>query len=215
MITLSLKWAHVNPGDPQLGDQKRLIRELLKGIKVYVSDPAEQRACMREVEGVFESVHSGAVSSFQLSEKPESMRLSNSPKSEPGETVRIEIHDDDDVVRARTSGRNLCREMGFSSIAQVKVATAISELARNIVQYAGEGEIRICRLAGHRIGVEVEAFDHGPGIPDQELVMSTRYRSRTGMGIGLKGAKRLTDEFSLDSAPDSGTRVIVRKYLDD
>jgi serine/threonine-protein kinase RsbT len=212
MVALSLSWSHVDLDDLGPGDDKRLSAALLKGIRVYVNDVAQQRACVREVEFILLCAardHLRSAACEELAADPEQPDAADEEAP-----VTIPIRTEDDVVLARSSGRDLCRTMGFSSSAQVKLATAISELARNIVQYAGEGSIRILRLNGIHAGVEIEASDEGPGILDPELVMSTQYRSRTGMGIGLKGARRLADEFWLDSAPGSGTRVVLRKYLD-
>lgn len=206
MVSLSVNWAQVSLHDPKPGDDGRLMTELLKGIKVYVASPTSQRACIEAVEAILadalgvRSSANGADSGEQSDRDPASLT--------------IDVRDENDVVLARSRGRDVSRAMGFSASAQIKLATAISELARNMVQYAGGGTIKILRLHGDRDGVEVEACDSGPGIRDTELVMSTRYRSQTGMGMGLKGAKRLADEFALQSCPGAGTRVVLRKYLD-
>ena len=130
----------------------------------------------------------------------------------PGDT-EIPILVEDDIVRARGAGRDLCRDLGFSEINQVKVATAISELARNIFQYAKTGLVVLRRLGGARPGIEIVARDNGPGIPDVQLVLGGSYRSRTGMGKGLLGSRRLMDHFEIDSGPGRGTTVTLRKYV--
>lgn len=117
-----------------------------------------------------------------------------------------------DIVRARSAGREMCRSLGFSEIDQVKVATAISELARNIFHYAKTGTILLRKLQLPRPGIEVVAVDQGPGIKDVKLVLGGTYRSKTGMGKGLLGAKRLVDQFEIESSPDRGTRVVLRKF---
>lgn len=124
----------------------------------------------------------------------------------------ILITQEDDVITARNLGRDICHDLGFTEVAHVKVATAISELARNILKYAGKGQITLRRLPGERKGIEVIASDQGPGIADVELVLSPRYRSRTGMGVGLRGSRRLMDHFEVDSRVGSGTTVVLRKY---
>ena len=129
------------------------------------------------------------------------------------ETVDITIKLEGDIVRARGAGRDMCRDLGLSEINQVKVATAISELARNIFHYAKTGNILLTRLGAPRPGIEILATDKGPGIPDLKLVLSGSYKSRTGMGKGLLGARRLVDFFEVDSAPDRGTRVLLRKFV--
>jgi serine/threonine-protein kinase RsbT len=128
------------------------------------------------------------------------------------ETVEITIHVEGDIIRARGAGRDMCRELGLTEINQVKVATAISELARNIFHYAKTGTITLNRLVTPKPGIEVIARDNGPGIPDVKLVLSGNYKSRTGMGKGLLGARRLVDYFDIDTSPTRGTRVVLRKF---
>ena len=128
------------------------------------------------------------------------------------ESLDIAIKVEGDIVRARGAGRDMCRDLGLSEINQVKVATAISELARNIFHYAKTGNIALRRLSAPRPGIEVVATDQGPGIPDLKLVLSGAYKSKTGMGKGLLGARRLVDFFEVDTAPERGTRVVLRKY---
>lgn len=128
------------------------------------------------------------------------------------EAIEIAIKVEGDIVRARGAGREMCRDLGLSEINQVKVATAISELARNIFHYAQTGNIALRRLGAPRAGIEIIATDKGPGIPDLKLVLSGNYKSRTGMGKGLLGARRLVDFFEVETGPDKGTRVVLRKY---
>src|SRR5262249_22177440 len=129
------------------------------------------------------------------------------------ESVDIAIQLEGDIVRARGAGRDMCRELGLSEINQVKVATAISELARNIFHYAKTGNITLRRLSTPKVGIEVVATDKGPGIPDVKLVLSGAYTSKTGMGKGLLGARRLVDFFEVETGPDRGTRVVLRKFV--
>ncbi|MBX3216114.1 MAG: anti-sigma regulatory factor [Labilithrix sp.] len=129
------------------------------------------------------------------------------------DTLEIAIKIEGDIVRARGAGRDMCRELGLSEINQVKVATAISELARNIFTYAKTGNVSLRKLTTPRAGVEIIATDNGPGIPDVKLVLSGTYKSKTGMGKGLLGTKRLVDFFEIDSSPERGTRVVLRKFI--
>ena len=124
----------------------------------------------------------------------------------------IHLRTPDDVVNACEVGRDIARKVGFSDVDQVKVATATAELTRNALVYAKGGEMRVTSLDAPRRGIEIEVTDRGSGIDDLELVMSERYRSRTGMGMGLKGAKRLMDVFEISSSHE-GTRVFVRKFV--
>jgi serine/threonine-protein kinase RsbT len=128
------------------------------------------------------------------------------------ESIDIAIKIEGDIVRARGAGREMCRELGFSEINQVKVATAISELARNIFHYAQTGNIALKKLGAPRIGIEITATDRGPGIPDVKHVLSGNYKSKTGMGKGLLGARRLVDFFDIETGPEKGTRVVLRKF---
>ena len=94
------------------------------------------------------------------------------------------------------------------------ISTAVSELARNILKYAGRGEIRLRRVDGPAgRGIEIQAEDNGPGIPDPEAAMRDHYSSSGTLGLGLPGVKRLMDEFSLESRVGEGTRVTARKWM--
>jgi len=127
-------------------------------------------------------------------------------------TTIIHIRTTDDVVNACEVGRDIARKIGLSDVEQIKVATATAELTRNALLYAGGGEMRITTVDAPRRGLEISVSDNGPGIEDLELVMSDRYRSRSGMGMGLKGAKRLMDAFEIASS-SHGTKVLVRKFV--
>jgi serine/threonine-protein kinase RsbT len=127
--------------------------------------------------------------------------------------LRVPIVNEVDVVEARRSGRQLAAELGFGLSDQALIATAISELARNILQYAKRGEL-IIGIAhnGGRKGIDVVALDHGPGIPDPEKAMRDGYSTGSGLGLGLPGTRRIMDEFELDTEVGRGTRVAVKKW---
>lgn len=125
--------------------------------------------------------------------------------------VTIDIEREHDVVRARGAGRAVCEGLGFSEVGGVKVATAISELARNILHYATRGTVTLQPLAGPPPAIEVIARDHGPGIADLAAVLQPGYRSRTGMGAGLRGTRALMDSFEVVTSPGQGTVVTIRK----
>lgn len=127
----------------------------------------------------------------------------------------IPVKSDLDIVAARVEGRNLAREMGFGTIDQARIATAISELARNIVLYAQPGRvtIRVITTNEGRRGMEVVCEDQGPGIPDLELAQQDGYSTSGGLGMGLPGTKRLMDEFYIETDLNVGTKVTVRKWL--
>jgi serine/threonine-protein kinase RsbT len=123
------------------------------------------------------------------------------------------IASDTDIVTARKQGRTLASDLGFSTTEATLVATAISELARNIVLYAKSGEITLRPLEEDgRRGIVVIARDEGPGIPDIRRVIRGGYSTSGGLGLGLCGAKRLVDEFEIVSRVGSGTIVTAKKW---
>ncbi len=130
------------------------------------------------------------------------------------ETVtRIAVTADSDVVLARQTGRDLANDLGFSPTEGTLIATAISEVTRNIVKFAGTGEVRISRLdEPTRRGLQVVARDAGPGIPDLELALSDGHSTYGGLGLGLPGCRRLMDDFVLESEVGRGTTVTLRKW---
>ena len=103
---------------------------------------------------------------------------------------------------------------GFGAIDQARITTAVSELARNIYLYAGKGVVRVRTVqdAANTWGIEVVCVDRGPGIPDVAAAMRDGYSTSSGMGMGLPGAKRLVDEFDLQTEIGSGTTVVIRKW---
>lgn len=128
--------------------------------------------------------------------------------------ARFAIDSDADVVAARQRGRTLAAQQGFSSTELTLIATAISELARNIVEYAKRGEITM-RLAneGGRRGIVIVARDEGPGIADVEQALQDGYSSGKSLGLGLPGTRRLMDEFEIVSEVGKGTTITVKKWL--
>jgi serine/threonine-protein kinase RsbT len=130
------------------------------------------------------------------------------------EAYRVAITTDADVVTARQRARSMGGELGFTSTDLTLLATAISEVARNITAYAGEGEVRlrVVRGTNGRQGIEVIAQDEGPGIPNVELALQDGYTTGGGLGLGLPGARRLVDEFELQTAPGEGTTVRLVKW---
>ncbi|TEU15278.1 MAG: anti-sigma regulatory factor [Anaerolineales bacterium] len=127
----------------------------------------------------------------------------------------VPVKTDLDIVSARVEGRDLAKELGFGTIDQARIATAISELARNVVLYAPEGKVTVRAIIsddGER-GIEVICEDNGPGIANVELVMQDGYSTSSGLGMGLPGTKRLMDEFEIETKLGVGTRVAVRRWL--
>jgi serine/threonine-protein kinase RsbT len=125
----------------------------------------------------------------------------------------VRIAGEADIVTARQLGRQLAADNGFSSTDQTLIATAISEVARNIIEYARRGEIVLSALEQRgRRGVKVIARDDGPGIADTELAMRDGYSTGNSLGLGLPGAKRLMDDFELASTLGKGTTVTMKKW---
>jgi serine/threonine-protein kinase RsbT len=131
----------------------------------------------------------------------------------PGGEVRVAIERAADIVTARQEGRQLAALLGFSSGDATIVATAISELARNIVLYAKRGEI-VLTLAerGGELGLAITARDEGAGIPDVERVLRRGYSTSGGLGLGLPGVRRMMDEFEIVSEAGKGTVVTAKKW---
>jgi serine/threonine-protein kinase RsbT len=134
--------------------------------------------------------------------------------SDGARETRIAIESDSDVVTARQRARELAANLEFTSTDQTLLATAISEVARNITTYAVRGEVilGVVRDNGGREGIRVVARDEGPGIADIERALQDGYTSGGGLGIGLPGARRLVDEFAIESAPSEGTTVTLVKW---
>ncbi|MGX9136233.1 anti-sigma regulatory factor [Rummeliibacillus sp. JY-2-4R] len=119
-----------------------------------------------------------------------------------------------DIVTARQLGRKKAKSIGFDMIAQAKIITAISELARNIYLYAEQGKIHITKITkGSSVGICIIASDSGPGIPNVELVLQEGYSTSQGLGAGLPGVKRLMDEFDIETELNKGTTVTIKKWL--
>jgi RNA polymerase sigma factor (sigma-70 family) len=130
--------------------------------------------------------------------------------------IRIPIQSDADVVTARRQGRELAAQAGFSATELTIIATAISEIARNIVMFAERGEVLISLVGENsRQGVTVVARDAGPGIPDLKQAVRDGYSGYGGMGLGLPGSRRLMDEFEITSEVDKGTTVTMTKWRRD
>lgn len=133
---------------------------------------------------------------------------------ERDEEVRLPVASHGDIVTARSEGRRLAAEMGFSLTEIALIITAISELARNIVQYAGKGEITLkLDHANPHPGLVIIASDQGRGIADLRRALMDGYSTSGGLGMGLPGVKRLMDEFAIQSEIDKGTTITAKKRL--
>jgi serine/threonine-protein kinase RsbT len=126
--------------------------------------------------------------------------------------LRIPVRGDSDVVLARQAARDLAERVGFSGSDLTVIATAVSEVTRNIVRFAGSGEVMVEMIEGPRRGIRVVARDTGPGIADVDRAMADGYSTYHGLGMGLPGARRLMDEFGLVSELGRGTTVTMSKW---
>jgi serine/threonine-protein kinase RsbT len=130
-----------------------------------------------------------------------------------GNPREIGTSSQEDVVVVRQAVRARAVELGFSLVDQTKIVTAASELARNMVVYAGGGVVRIETVqSGSRAGISLTFEDHGPGIADIEQAMKDGYTSGPGLGLGLGGAKRLSNEFTIQSKPGEGTVINIKRW---
>ena len=194
MVKRSATRAGVNIKVLRNGDGSKLLHELEMGIRLYVPDRAQQIVCIRKLRDILSIDESGTFTAI----KP---------------TLHV-VASDDDLVRVRNKARALAHDLGFPASVQSRIATAVSELARNILQYAQKGEMSIMPIRKNgRRGIEIIANDEGPGIANLRQILAGQYKSDTGMGLGLMGTKVLVDEFYIDSEPGKGTKVTIRSYL--
>lgn len=128
-------------------------------------------------------------------------------------TEQLPLQTSEHVVVVRQAVRTRAIALGFSLVDQTKIVTAASELARNAIQHGGGGEVVIETVAGMgRRGLRLSFSDRGPGIADITRAMTDGYSSAGGLGLGLSGARRLSHEFTIDSAPGEGTRVVIIRW---
>ncbi len=163
-------------------DLSHLLESIGHGLRLFVTDPAQVRKCCASLEALADAQPKASVA------------------------VIVPIHTDDDIANARLEGRRAAASAGFSTVGVTRLMTAISEVARSIVLYAGQGQIDILPSASPR-GIEIVARDRGPGIVNLDQILAGNYTSRLGMGLGLRGVKRLSDQFEVQTAPGRGTVV--------
>jgi serine/threonine-protein kinase RsbT len=130
------------------------------------------------------------------------------------DVVQVDIRSDADIIRIRQQARVMAKELGFSVSDLTLITTALSELARNIVEYAHQGEIILSQIRqGEHRGLVIIARDNGPGIADIARAMQDGYSTGKGLGLGLPGTKRLMDEFEITSGLNQGTTVKATKWV--
>jgi serine/threonine-protein kinase RsbT len=137
-------------------------------------------------------------------------------RSSPIQTWEIRIEIEADIVAVRQRVRDLAKDHRFDQFAVAALTTAASELSRNVWVHAQKGVARIALLrSGHRVGIEIEFVDHGPGIADLDRALAGGFSTSKSLGLGLSGTKRLVDEFNIDTQPGRGTKVVIRKWKKD
>ena len=125
----------------------------------------------------------------------------------------VPVRSSNDIVAVRQMVRACAVQLGFNLVEQTKIVTAASELARNTIDYGGGGVARLLSVHdGMRTGLRLSFVDKGPGIPDVELALKDGYTTGNGLGLGLSGAKRLSNEFEIESRPGEGTRVTITRW---
>ena len=138
---------------------------------------------------------------------------SNSASLSVAQRAVLPIRNPGDIVRVRQATREHAVAHGFSLVDQTKLVTAASELARNTLDYGNGGEVEIARLIdGMRKGLRLTFSDQGPGIEDLPKALTDGYSTGGGLGLGLSGARRLSNDFNIDSAPGKGTRVMIARW---
>lgn len=188
VIDCGARQAKVDPMSMREADLRRLLVEVKRGVKLFVRDAAQLDRCIAELSQLDYAAPA------------------------PREQL-IEVRGEEDVLRARSAGRELCIEHLVSDVLLTKIVTAISELGRNIVRYAGTGEIVVRSIVSPQRAIEIVARDRGPGITNLPEILAGKYRSRHGMGAGLRGTKALMDTFEVKTGPGQGTVVTVRKNI--
>ena len=134
-------------------------------------------------------------------------------RHDPSETWEIRIDKEADIVEVRQRVRELAKQCGFDQFAMAAITTAASELSRNVWVHAKKGVARIAVLQnGNRLGLELQFVDQGPGIAELDRALAGGFSTAKSLGLGLSGTRRLVDEFNIDTAPERGTTVIVRKW---
>jgi|SRR6185437_11829700 len=166
---------------------REALRAMLEAIehhlRLYIEDAVKRRHCSNALRALVEG---GA--------------------DAPVEKVTLEIRSEDDIGHARIAARELASAHGFSAGGQTRLVTVVSELTRNIVQYARSGRVEL-RFVSSPAGVDITATDAGPGIPNLEEIFSGKYKSKLGMGLGLLGVKRLAQSFDIKTGAGKGTTV--------
>jgi len=190
--------AHSEEAMLQEGIPESLVSKLKRGIDIFVEDANKRSDCRARLDQLV---------GYKL------MGVSAGPaKQTPEGPSVVPIDDEDDIVYARNKAKQLAEKVGFSRSDQIKIATAVSELARNIIKYARPGKIKIQVLEQPSSGIRIEAEDKGQGIKNLDEIMEGGYESKTGLGLGIVGCKRLMDNFNIRTGEYMGTTITADKY---
>lgn len=166
------------------GQTRVLMSRIADGLRTYIGEAATRTAIADLTKAV------------------------NTSTGKPAGPLELELRGEPDIARARLAARDLCQSLGTSALVVQKLATIVSELARNMVSYAHGGTLVIRPCPGDRRCLHITADDQGPGISNIDEILAGRYRSRSGLGLGILGTKRLADRFAIDTKP-TGTHVEV------
>jgi serine/threonine-protein kinase RsbT len=189
----TIRLSRADLGRPDRLDRERFGVSLNPAVRLFATDARQVSACVADVNILLD-------------------RLIPRPERQTEEAIEVNVLREEDIVAARGAVRDLARSLGFTTQDQIKLATATSELARNIVQYATKGKVTVRALKGASPGLEVVAEDEGSGIADLEEVLAGRRFSKGGMGRGLAGTRELVDDFHVETGEGCGTRVTIRKF---
>ena len=223
LLTITLQKLSLNAETLSPEAVASVVRALLEALPSYMSDPARRAQCTERLVALVpegprlrpsvpglpsHATREIAIPVMHQAAQPAPARESKRPDA----STTLPVRSAEDVVAVCDAVRGLTKRVGFPPIMQTKIATAVAELARNLQLYARDGEVCMGAIGVPPRGVEIVTTDQGPGIPNLDVVMGGTYRSRTGMGMGLRGARKLMDSFDISTSP-LGTRVVVRKYL--
>jgi serine/threonine-protein kinase RsbT len=218
-VMTTLSRLDIDPASLSPATMPRVVRLLGDALPSYLSDPLRREQCMSRLialspEGMAEESRVTPLPTLNNSGPPTGRsRRPPAVVAPTANKVTVQrVQSAEDVVAACDIVRELARRIGFAHVVETKIATAVAELARNLQLYTKGGEVHIASIGEPPRGLEVVALDKGPGIPNLDHVLNGKYRSKTGMGMGLRGARKLMDTFDISTSP-SGTRVVVRKYL--
>lgn len=190
VLRLALRRSSLSERDLEHGRvNARLVEALSTSVTLYVSDRSRMSELSQQIRTV----------------------LGVGRADEDLSPVTVEVKVEYDIVRVRGEARRLANQMRFPHTDQIKITTAVSELARNIFRYAGEGRVHLHPRSGPPESLEVVAEDEGPGIDNVDEILAGTYQSKTGLGRGLIGCRQLADSFHIETTPGKGTRIRLRK----